>query len=233
MATPNDKLNAHFNALAQTFPPKVQEALRMIGHPARQLLALRRYIRKAKGLDTQWVWSHEQIRSYQASPQFARVRMEIEKVRNKFEELNPGYTLGVSPIRDLPRQVALWNGNKTVHAAAEDLERKSLQEIGKYPDAPDPASTEKFRAFLGHCSVHPEPTSAAPGLSDHGQMRAVDFIVMQGHRKVADTATATIGIQWDAPGWTKKLNDAVTLSKSLFIGPLQHPREPWHYTLPH
>jgi hypothetical protein len=232
MATPNEKLDAHFSAIAQTFPPKVQEALRMIGNPARQLLALRRYIRKAKGLEAQWVWSHEQINSYQASPHFARVRMEIEKVRKKFEELNPGYTLGVSPIRDLNRQVALWNGNKTVHTAAEDLRRKSLQEIINYPDAPDLASTEKFRTFLGHCSVNPEPTSAAPGLSDHGQMRAVDFVVMQGHQKITDTGTATIGIQWDVPGWTKKLNDAVTLSKSLFVGPLQHPREPWHYTLP-
>jgi len=233
MATPNEKLDAYFNALAQTFPSKVQEALRMIGQPSRQLLALRRYIRKAKGLESQWVWSQEQIRSYQASPQFARVRMEIDKVRKKFEELNPGYTLGVSPIRDLPRQVALWNGNKTVHAAAEDLKRKSLQEIVNYPDAPDPTSIEKFRAFLGHSSVNPEPTSAAPGLSDHGQMHAVDFIIMQGHQKIADTVTATIGTKWDASGWTKKLNDAVTLSKSLFIGPLQHPREPWHYTLPH
>src|SRR5262249_60521233 len=124
----------------------------------RQLLALRRYIRKAKDLDAQWVWSHEQINAHQA----ARVRMEIDKVRKKFEELNPGYTLGVSPIRDLNRQVALWNANKTVHTAAEDLKRKSLQEIVNYPDAPDPTSTEKFRTFLGRCSVNPDPTSAPP-----------------------------------------------------------------------
>src|SRR5262249_32208536 len=151
---------------ARTFPSKVQDALRMIGNPARQLLALRRYIRKAKALDTQWVWSRQQINSYLTSPQFTRVRTEIEKVRKTFEELNPGYTLGVSPIRDLNRQVALWNANKTVHTAAEDLKRKSLQEIVNYPDAPDPTSTEKFRTFLGRCSVNPEPTSAAPGLSD-------------------------------------------------------------------
>ncbi len=116
MPNPNDKVNVYFNLVARTFPPKVQEALRLIGSPAHQLLALRRYIRKAKGLDAQWVWSDEQIHSYERSPQFARVRIEIEKVRKKFEENNPGYTLGVSPIRDLNRQVTLWKGNKTVHA---------------------------------------------------------------------------------------------------------------------
>jgi hypothetical protein len=233
MATPDAKLDAYFNAVAQTFPAKVQEALRMIGNPARKLLALRRYVRSARGLEAKWVWSQDQITAYLASPQYAQVRLEIDKVRKKFEELNPGFTLGVSPIRNLNRQVALWNGNSTVHSAAEDLTRKCLQEIANYPDAPDAASTEKFRTFLGHSAVHPEPTSAAPGLSDHGQMRAVDFVVIQGHRTVADTATSTIPSQWDTPGWTKKLNDAVTLSKSRFVGPLQHPREPWHYRLPH
>jgi len=233
MANPNEKLEVYFKVIATTFLPKVQEALRIIGNPDRQLLALRRYIRKTKGLDAQWAWSHEQIKSYEASPQFARVRIEIERVRKKFEELNPGYTLGVSPIRDLKRQVGLWNGNKTVHVAAEDVKRKCLEEIVNYPDRPDQNATQKFRTFLGHCPVNPEPTSAAPGLSDHGQMHAIDFVVMQGHRKIADTKTATIGVQWDAPGWTQKLKDAVMLSQSTFTGPLQHPREPWHYTLPH
>lgn len=233
MLNPNEKLDVYFNSVPKTFPPKVQEALRMIGTPALQLLALRRYIRKSKGLDSQWVWSHEQINVYQNSLQFTRVRSEIEKVRKKFEELNPGYTLGVSPIRDLDRQVALWKGNKTVHVAAEDLKRKCLQEIVNYSDWPDQNGIEKFRTFLRHCSVHPEPTSAAPGLSDHGQMNAIDFVIIQGHRKIADTKTATIDTQWDAPGWTQKLKDAVLLSNSLFIGPLPHPREPWHYTLPH
>ena len=241
MANPNEKVDLYFSAVAKTFPPKVQEALRMIGDPAlgagpdsraRQLLALRRYVRKAKGLEAQWVWSHEQIKHYEASPEFARVRTEIAKVKNQFEELNPGYTLGVSPIRDLHRQVALWNGNKTVHAAAEGLKRKCLQEAASYPDRPDSNTTERFRTFLGHCAVDPEPTSAAPGLSDHGQMHAIDFVVKQGERTIADTVSKTIGAQWDAPGWTQKLNDAVRLSKSLFSHEyLQHPREPWHYKL--
>ena len=63
--------------------------------------------------------------------------------------------------------------------------------------------TENF-AFSSVTAVHPEPTSPAPGLSDHGQMHAIDFVVMKGHTKIADTKTATIGIQWDTPGWTQK-----------------------------
>jgi hypothetical protein len=233
MANPDAKLNLYFEAVAQTVQRKVQEALGLIGNFPRQLLALRRYIRKENNLDTQWVWTEEQIKAYEASPRAARVRLEVEKVRKKFEELNPGYTLGVSPIRDLQRQVNLWNGNATVRLAADDLRWKCLQEIAGYPDWPDVNARARFRAFLGHCSVQPEPTSAAPGLSDHGQMNAIDFVILQGHRKIAGTTTATIPAEWDAPRWTQKLKEAVTLSHSVFIGPLQHPREPWHYTLPH
>jgi hypothetical protein len=233
MVNPDQKLGLYQGLVAKAFPLKVQDALRMIDKPDLQLLALRRYIRKATGLDAQWVWSDQQINAYENSPAFARVRVEIDKVRKTFEELNPGYTLGVSPIRDLARQVALWNANHTVRTAATDLQRRCRDEVIGYPERPDHSAVQKFRTFLGHCPVRPEPTSAAPGLSDHGQMHAIDFVVMKGHSKVADTRTASIGTQWDAPGWTQKLQDAVRLSKSAFKGPLSHPREPWHYTLPH
>src|SRR5438270_11760760 len=108
MTDANVKLNNYQRALSNKFPPKVQEALRMIGTPPLELLALRRYIRKGGQLNTQWVWSHEEIKKYEASPQALRVRHEIAKVKRKFEQMNPGYTLGASPIRDLPRQVRLW-----------------------------------------------------------------------------------------------------------------------------
>lgn len=229
------KLDKYYRAVAESFPTKIRDALQKIQNPSHELLALRRYIRKAKDLDRQWVWSAEQIKVYDSSPLAAIVRGEIEKVRKKFEELNQGYTLATSPIRDLARQVRLWNGNRTVRAASNDLKAKCLEEIIKptYPNAPDPDSIERFRKFLGHCKVHPEPTSAAPGLSDHGQMNAIDFVVMRDREKIAGTETATLELKWVKPGWDRKLKEAVTDSKSLFIGPLQHPREPWHYTLPH
>lgn len=73
-------------------------------------------------------------------------------------------------------------------------------------------------------------TVAAPGLSPHGQMRAVDFQVHQGDRIVAGPRTATIAADWDAAGWSAKLDAAVRAAGNRFIGPLASPREPWHFT---
>src|SRR5262249_44729870 len=155
MADPIEKLDVYADAIARTLPAKVQVALQKIGNPARELLALRRYVRKAKGLDAQWVWSDEQIKAYEASPWAVQVNAEIDKVKKKFAELNPGYTLAVSPIRDLKKQISLWNRNNTVHLAAEDLNGKCLREIVDYPDLPDSDATQRFRRFLGHCAVVP------------------------------------------------------------------------------
>jgi hypothetical protein len=235
MTDPSAKLANYQSAVAKTFPLKAQQALRLIGAPPLELLALRRYIRKGEELNTQWVWDHQQIKAYEESPKATKVRAEIAKVKKKFEELNPGYTLATSPIRDLARQVRLWKGNHTVHAAGVSLREKCLKEVSlaSYPDVPTEDDTKKFNRFLGHCAVHPEPTSAAPGLSDHGQMHAVDFIIMQGQKKIADTVSSNISAQWVLPGWEKKLTNAIKSSGSRFKGPLQHPHEPWHYSLPH
>jgi hypothetical protein len=235
MADAYAKLGIYQNGVAKTFPPKVQEALRMIGEPSRELLALRRYIRKAKTLDAQWVWSPQQMKDYEHSPHAMQVRAEIAKVTKQFEKQNPGYTLGTSPIRDLARQVRLWNGNHTVREAAGRLRTKCLQEIEApaYSDVPSADSISKFKRFLGECAVHPEPTSAAPGLSDHGQMHAIDFIIVQGNRKIADTISSSIPIAWIKPQWDQKLKLAVQSSGSRFDGPLPHPPEPWHYWIRH
>jgi hypothetical protein len=235
MIDPSLKLNNYQKALEKKFPPKVQEALRLIGAPPLQLLALRRYTRKGGQLSAQWVWSDQQIQAYNTSPQASRVRDQVARVTKQFELMNPGYTLGTSPIRGLARQVHLWKSNRTVHAAALSLRPKCLQEIAApaYPDVPSAADTERFARFLGNCAIHPEPTSAAPGLSDHGQMHAIDFVIMQGQKKIADTVSSSISVQWIVPGWGKKLAAAIKDSGSLFKGPLAHPSEPWHYWLPH
>jgi hypothetical protein len=235
MANTNEKLSAYYREVATTFPPKVQEALKMIADPPLELLALRRYVRKDddKELDAQWVWSAEQIRKFEHSAEFKRTNVQIEKVKTAFEDLNDGYTLRSSPIRDLKDQVSLWKGNDTVHTAAKGLKQYCLRAIVDYPDQPDLPATKRFRSFLKGCEVDPEPTSAAPGLSDHGQMHAVDFVVVckRDGKIVAGTKSRDMKIRWDAAGWTEKLKDAVTQSGSLFIGPLAKPREPWHYTL--
>jgi hypothetical protein len=55
-------------------------------------------------------------------------------------------------------------------------------------------------------------------------MQAVDFIVMQGARAIAGTQVATIPPAWVAPGWARRLADAVAGTQ--LVGPLAHPYEP-------
>jgi hypothetical protein len=94
---------------------------------------------------------------------------------------------------------------------------------------PRPEDVKDFVPVLQNASVTPEPTSAAPGTSDHGQLRAVDFVVYQGSTLIAGTTTATIATVWKAQGWEQKLI-AATENTGL-IGPLKHPYEPWHWKL--
>jgi hypothetical protein len=97
-------------------------------------------------------------------------------------------------------------------------------------DPPTETAVQRFHAFLKGASVQPEPTSAAPGTSDHGQMRAVDFVVMKGGTIIADTTSSTIVPNWRVPGWEKALIEAAKPTK--LMGPLAAPYEPWHWSLP-
>jgi hypothetical protein len=100
-------------------------------------------------------------------------------VQRKFARDNPGYMLGLSPLRTVQRQVELWNGNLSVRNAATALAKAMLEELSneKYPMPPYSRSVDAFTPMLQDVKVHPEPTTAAPGTSDHGQLRAVDFAV--------------------------------------------------------
>jgi hypothetical protein len=73
------------------------------------------------------------------------------------------------------------------------------------------------------------PPLAAPGLSRHGQARAFDFSIRRGDQIIAGTETSRIPSAWDAAGWTARLRRAVLETSDSFSGPLQYPREPWHY----
>jgi hypothetical protein len=74
------------------------------------------------------------------------------------------------------------------------------------------------------------PGNAAPGLSGHGQMRAVDFVVMQGAQVIATTIVASAQTAWRDPGWADRL--AVVARQANLRGPLRVPDEPWHWVLP-
>jgi hypothetical protein len=70
---------------------------------------------------------------------------------------------------------------------------------------------------------------AAPGLSLHGQSKALDFQVRAGDRLIAGPDTATVARVWEGQGWASKLAAAINASSKRFKGPLATPNEPWHF----
>jgi hypothetical protein len=226
------KLVRYLDAVAAGLDRRAQGALAQIDGVARRLLALRGYIRGENLMGARWSWTAEEISRFEASAEYSAALNEVEKVRQKFAELNPGYELYVNKqVRTLERQIKGWNETKSVETAGNGLLAAALRELSGagYAEMPDAAGSAKFRRFLQSSKVDPSPTVATPGLSLHGQLRAFDFQIQQGSTLVAGTDSATISSLWDARGWTKKLNQAVTAASNKFKGPLASPREPWHY----
>jgi hypothetical protein len=135
-------------------------------------------------------------------------------------------------LRSLDTQVESWNTTESVAAAADNIQRDAAGFVAS-PEfrSLDPAGASlAFRELLAAHVPEPTPTLAAPGLSPHGQMRAIDFHVQKGGQVVAGPTAATVASDWDAAGWTAQLQAAVRAGGAQFTGPLQVPREPWHYT---
>lgn len=218
---------------AQKIDPKVAGSIEKIDGAARRLLALRGYLRSRGGLQTKWSWSAEEIARYKRSEEYKAALAEVEKVKAKFAEQNPGYSLEVNTeVRTLEAQIYSWNRTPSVAQAAETLLAATQQELANpaYKDQPDDASLRRFQNFLSNQTLSVAPTVATPGLSQHGQLRAFDFKIKKGNQIVATTESSTIKTVWDAEGWTRKLNAAVTAASNKFAGPLASPREPWHYS---
>ncbi len=207
-------------------------ALQCMDGPGRRLLAARSYLRSASHLAERWSWSQQQIDAYQGSPEQALLEAEIERVRAAFEAANPGFTLYVNPqVRSLEIQLDQWNRSDSVGAASEAMRATILAKVSAsgFP-GPDEAgaSTAFSQALLAY---EPEPAAplAAPGLSLHGRMDAVDFQIAKGGELVASASMTEVAAVWDALGWRGKLQDAVRVAGGRFSGPLQSPDEPWHY----
>ena len=213
--------------------PRVAEALARIDGTGRRLLALRSYLRSGDRLTERWSWTQQQIAEFEGSPEHRELTAEIDRVREAFTRENPGFELWVNPqVRSLDHQLESWNTNESVGAAANRLATDALEFVGRadFPAAPVERARHALESFLLAYQPVPTPTVAAPGLSPHGQMRAVDFQIHEGDRIIAGPRTATIDAEWDAAGWSSKLDAAVRAASSRFIGPLATPREPWHYT---
>ena len=232
-APDTDLLPAYVTSIATQLDPRVAQTLAQLDGTGRQLLALRSYLRSAPHLTERWSWTREQIEAFEGSPEQRDLQQAIDRVRTIFVAANPGFELYVNTqVRSLDAQIEHWNGNESVTAAAEEIlaAAQALVASPGFSASPPEQAQQAVKVFLtGHRPV-PTPTIAAPGLSLHGQMRAIDFQVHQGGRIVAGPSTATIGKDWMAAGWAAKLDAAVREASNRFAGPQVSPPAPWHYT---
>jgi len=228
----DETIGAHLAAIRSALDPRAASALSRIDGTGRQLLAARSYLRAGEGLAERWSWSDAEIVAWQDSLARSALDTAVARVRAAFEAANPGYTLHVNPeVRSLEIQLERWNTNESIAAAAFALREtavKMVQEQG-FPAPGTSLAQAAFGDFLRTFTPSPMPPLAAPGLSAHGQMRAVDFVVMQGERIVAGAVTADIPALWIGEGWAERLKTAVFASGAPFAGPLLIPDEPWHY----
>ena len=211
---------------------RIVEVLPLIEGLGGKLLALRSYLRSGERLAERWSWSQQQIAAYQGSAEQQEMQAEIGRVRDAFARTSPGYELFVNPqVRSLDIQLANWNHNDSVSAASARLlvdVQAHLAAVVQGEAARDGAQV--LAAFLKSYTPEPVPTVAAPGLSPHGQMRAIDFQIHQRGQVIAGPDSRAIESTWEQGGWALKLDAAVRQASSRFVGPLVSPREPWHYT---
>jgi hypothetical protein len=228
----SDPFGLYVREIEKRIDPRAASALERIDGAGRQLLAARAYLRAGATIGNRWSWTDEQIGAFEGSDAQKALLAEIELVRSEFERTNPGYTLFVNEkVRSLDEQLANWNRTESVAAAAANLEvaTRAFLTAAHWPVSPGERFMRGFAEFLESHVPEPTPTLAAPGLSPHGQMSAVDFHVYQGDVPVAEPEAAQIETTWDAQGWTERLAAAVARSGAKFKGPLAAPREPWHY----
>jgi hypothetical protein len=220
-------------AIAAAQDPRVSQTVVRIEGVDRRLLALRAYLRAGSGLAQRWSWTADEIAAFGQSAESRAIQAQIEQVRQAFTAANPGFELWVNPqVRSLDTQLMNWNSNTSVGRAAARLLvdfrewLSSAEVMAKTPVDVQKAAEKFLTAYV----PEPIPTLAAPGLSPHGQMRAIDFQIRKDGKTVAGPVSATIKTVWDASGWTEKLKAAVRAGSTHFTGPLESPREPWHYT---
>jgi len=229
----DDRLPAHVASVSAQLDPRVAQTLAQLDGTGRQLLALRSYLRSASNLAERWSWTEDQIEAFAGSPEERDLQQEIDGVRKAFMADNPGFELYVnSAVRSLDVQIEHWNSNTSVTAAAEGIlvAAQALIASPEFPAGRPQQARMALESFLSGYRPVPTPTIAAPGLSLHGQMRAIDFQVHQGGRVVAGPSTASIATDWVAAGWAAKLDAAVREASNRFVGPQANPPAPWHYT---
>jgi len=228
-----DPLSAHLIALSTTLPECARLALDRIETTDRKLLAARSYAKSGDQLTDRWSWTAEQIREAERSPEYRRMLASVQAVTEQFQVQNPGFSLYANlQVRTLELQLERWNANPRVGSVASELRNALARELRAraYPSQPSAESIERFKTFLTRWYPSTPAPLAAPGLSAHGQLRAIDFQVTKAGRVIADTSVASVAQAWEQPGWHDKLRQAVQSAGAEFVGPLRMPNEPWHYS---
>ena len=110
-AAGDQKPDRYVDAVSRHFDTRVREALKRIEGDARRSLAVRGYLRAEREVNSKWGWTEEEIVRYQDTDEYKRAVADVEKVTEKFAELNPGYSLYVNTkVRSLEDQIKSWNG---------------------------------------------------------------------------------------------------------------------------
>ena len=226
------KVDAYVRALSLTLGPGPRAALPRIPDRERHLLAIAHYLRRQDQIDTLWTWSVDEARAHEHTDEYRFAMDQVQQVRRAFAELNPGYVLVTdTSARLIGTQVRYWNREPSVRIAARRLQdRVGAWLAGEtFPADPDSAALARFADRLKTYPTTDLPTVAVPGLSLHGRLRAYDFAILRRGRLIAGTQSATMDSVWDRAGWTERLREAVTLAGVRLAGPMETPREPWHY----
>ncbi len=227
-----DRVSDYVDAAAATLPPQVRDALPAIKGTPAQLLALRGYLRADKTLLDRWSWTTQQIADFEQSAQYRQLLAAIDEVKRRFEASNPGYSLFANTqVRSLDLQLERWNSNASVQRAAGQLYESAQHELGRsvYTDNPDTNASQRFVDYL-RAQPPPMPVSlAVPGLSMHGQSRAIDFQIRRGGTTIAGPEISSVETVWKREGWATKLAQAVDVSRGVFSAPPKTSNEPWHY----
>jgi len=218
-------------ALAASLPEKAVNALESIPEPGRKLLAARSYFRSLAVIDKRWSWSEKQIAAFEGSPEQKALLADIARIADHFGAANPGFGLFTNTrVRSLDEQLASWNSNASVGAAAVNLLAALESDPGMALGTDNPKLPEQLKAWLGRHAPVPSPNLAAPGLSAHGQMHAIDFQISKNGSLVAQANSADIESVWRAQGWDVKLKASIAAAGPAFEGPLTSPDEPWHFS---
>jgi hypothetical protein len=223
-------VDRYLDVTAARLATPARTALRQIQDAPRQLLATRSYLLAGGALAERWSWSQEQIEAFAGTQEHLALLAEIERVRTRFEQQNPGYSLYANTeARSLNVQLSRWNENTGVARTARELHSAAIRELRRraYPARPDETAVDRFAKFLRSWRPPVAAPLAAPGLSRHGQARAVDFQVTKDGQIVAGTEVASVRGVWEGQAWGRKLRLAI--GDASFTGPLKSPNEPWHY----